>query len=151
MRGTLAETLIGALVLLVAGGFLYFAYSGSDLGPKDGYHISASFERIDGLTVGSDVRISGIKVGAITSQKLDPDTFGAIVEMSIFRDVQLPEDTFAKISMDGLLGGSYVSLLPGGSLDNLQDGDRLPEPGQGSIDLMGLVSQLITGSTSTDD
>jgi phospholipid/cholesterol/gamma-HCH transport system substrate-binding protein len=145
MRGTLVETLIGALVLVVSGWFLAFAFSDTDLG-SDGYEISARFERVDGVGIGADVRISGIKVGRVTAQTLDPITYTAFVVMQIDQGIELPEDSFAKVSMDGLLGGSYIALLPGASLDVIQPGQEMDEPGQGSIDLMGLIGQVVYGS-----
>ena len=147
MRGTLVETLIGAVVLLVGGWFLYFAFSDTDLG-SDGYVISARFERIDGIDVGSEVRISGINVGRVTAQSLDPDTYTASVVMQIDDGIELPDDSFAKINMDGLLGGSYIALLPGASMEYLVDGEEMDEPGQGSIDLMGLIGQVVYGSVT---
>ncbi len=145
MRGTLVETLIGALVLGVTGWFLTFAFSGTELG-SDGYEISARFESIDGVGIGSDVRISGIKVGRVTAQSLDPITYSAHVVMQIDHGIELPEDSFAKVSLDGLLGGSYIALLPGGSLEVIKPGQEMDEPGQGSIDLMRLIGQVIYGS-----
>ena len=146
MRGTLVETLIGALVLVVAGWFLYFAFTSTDMSRSGGYEISAQFERIDGLGVGADVRVSGIKVGTVVRQSLDTETYIANVVMAIQDDVELPEDTFAKISMDGLLGGSYVALVPGGSPILLAPGDEMEEPGQSSVDLMGLIGKVVHGS-----
>jgi phospholipid/cholesterol/gamma-HCH transport system substrate-binding protein len=147
MRGTLVETLIGALVLAVGGWFLYFAFSGTDVS-GEGYQITARFERIDGIGVGSEVRISGIKVGKVTAQFLDPDTYTAAVTMQITDGIELPDDSFAKINMDGLLGGSYIAILPGASMDYIADGDEMDEPGQGAIDLMGLIGQVVHGSVS---
>ena len=149
MRGTLVETLIGALVLVVSAWFLYFAFSDTDLS-GDGYQISARFERIDGIGKGADVRISGIKVGEVVSHSLDPDTYTAMVVMHINDGIELPEDSFAKISMDGLLGGSYIALLPGASFDYIQPGDEMDEPGQGSIDLMGLIGQVVHGAVGDE-
>ena len=146
MRGTVVETLIGAMVLAVAAGFFYMAYSRTDFAPAAGYELSASFERVGGLTIGSDVRVSGIKVGSVLAQRLDPDTFEAVLVLGLDTEVQLPEDTSAKVSQDGLLGGSYVDLSPGGSPDTLADGDEI-EFTQGSIDLISLVGRLVYGST----
>ena len=83
MRGTLVETLLGAIVLIVAGWFLYFAFQSTDISSGGGYNISVQFERIDGLTVGSDVRVAGIKVGSVASQTLDPENFAATVPHQI--------------------------------------------------------------------
>lgn len=130
--------------------FLAYAYTTTDVGASTtSYPLSASFDRIDGLTVGSDVRMSGIKVGTVTGQTLDTDTFLAKVELSIDKGIELPEDTSAKIASDGLLGGSYLSLDPGGSMDLLASGDEI-EFTQGSIDIMSLIGQAIFSFTGSE-
>lgn len=149
MRGTLVETLIGAVVLAVAAWFLYFAYSRTELGPVGGYHVHARFDKVGDLANGADVKISGIKIGTVTAQKLDPKTYEAIVDIGVQSDVALPDDTTAKIAAAGLLGGSYVALEPGGSEDNLKDGDFISYT-QGAVDLMGLLGRFIYGSTDSD-
>ena len=141
MGHNLVETLIGALVLAAAGAFLTYAYNNTDVGSVHGYEISARFNRVDGLANGADVRISGIKVGTVTSEKLDRKTYQAIVEMSIERSVKLPDDTFAKITSEGLLGSNYLALDPGGSEHYLKPGDQITET-QGSVDLLGLISKF---------
>ena len=148
MRGTLVETLIGAVVLLVAAWFLYFAYSRTELGPVGGYHVSATFDKVGDLANGADVKISGIKIGTVTAQTLDTKTYQAVIEMGIQSDVELPDDTTAKIASAGLLGGSYVNLEPGGSEDLLKDGGRISYT-QGAVDLMGLLGRFIYGSTDS--
>lgn len=145
MSNNLVETLIGALVLVIAGVFLSFAYSRANMGGIDGYRVIAKFDRADGLTIGSDVRMSGIKVGTVTEQALDPQTYQARIALAINAGVQLPADTSAKITAEGLLGGNYVSLVPGGAPDYLGDGDEI-EFTQGSIDLLGLIGRAIYGA-----
>ncbi|MFN3233350.1 MAG: outer membrane lipid asymmetry maintenance protein MlaD [Alphaproteobacteria bacterium] len=150
MRGTVVETLIGAAVLAVAAGFFFMAYSRTDHTPTSGYELSANFDRVGGLAIGSDVRVSGIKVGSVLSQELDPNTFEAVLVMGIEAGIELPEDSSAKIGQDGLLGGSFVDLEPGGSPDMLADGDQI-EFTQGAIDLIGLVGRLVYGSTGDSE
>lgn len=148
MRGSLVETLIGAVVLGVAGVFLYFAYSQTNVGPVDGYELNAKFNNVTGVTVGSDVRIGGIKVGAVTSQTLDPATYEAVLTFSVRGSVELPEDSSAKIALDGLLGGAFVAIEPGGSPDMLANGDSI-EFTQGAIDIVGLIGRFIYGSADS--
>lgn len=152
MGGNLVEALIGAIVLAVAGGFLAFAYSRTDIGSIDGYELVARFDRINGLSVGSDVRMSGIKIGTVISEELDKETFEAVVGISIDSSIQLPDDTAIKVASEGLLGGYYMSIEPGGSPDYLESGDEI-EFTQGSIDLMSLVGQAIfsAGGSSSED
>ena len=142
MKDNLVETLVGAAVLVIAGLFVAYGYSVTENDSTDGYSLSAQFDRVDGLTVGSDVRMSGIKVGTVTGLTLDTENFYANAEFVISGTVELPEDTSAKITSEGLLGGNYVSLSPGGSEDTLGAGDEILYT-QGSVDLIGLVSQAL--------
>ncbi len=119
MRRNAVETVLGAVVLLVAGMFVYFVYTTAQVRAVNGYPVTASFFKIGGLTAGSDVRVSGIKVGTVIESYLDPTTFDAIVEMSISTDVKLPADTVASIGSEGIVGGKYVRLSPGTSKDIL--------------------------------
>lgn len=148
MSSNLVESLIGAVVLLVAGWFLIYAYERTDMASGDGYVLSARFDRIDGLGLGSDVRLGGIKVGTVVDSNLDPLTFQAIIKISVDDDVQLPVDTAAAITSEGLLGGKYLNLLPGGMDETLIDGDEISET-QDSLDLLGLLSKFIGGSNDT--
>ena len=142
MSGNLVETLIGAVVLVVAGAFLAFAYTRTDVGAVSGYQLVAKFNRIDGLTVGSDVKMSGIKIGTVTSQALDPDTYQAVVKMNIASNYKIPDDSTAVVATESLLGGNYLELQPGGSPDTLEAGGEI-EHTQGAVDLMGLIGQAI--------
>ena len=149
MQHNLVETLVGAFVIAVSAIFLSYGYSVSDMSPKSGYKLIAEFDRIDGLTVGSDVRMSGIKVGTVIDQELNKQNFYATVTLSINDEIELPDDTSAKITMEGLLGGNYVSLTPGGNFDLLTDGDEISYT-QGSVDLIGLVSQAMFSTQNED-
>ena len=142
MKDNLVETLVGAAVLIVAAMFVVYGYSVTEADSGDGYRLNAQFDRVDGLTIGSDVRMSGIKIGTVTGLKLDPQSYYANAEFSIGGDIELPDDTSAKITSEGLLGGNYVSLSPGGSEDMLSEGDEILFT-QGSVDLIGLVSQAL--------
>ena len=149
MRGNLVETLVGAVVVIVAVGFIYLAYSRTESGTVQGYQVEAAFDRVGGIGVGSDVRISGIKVGSVVGQSLDPETFQARLTFSINPDYKLPSDSSAKITSEGLLGDSYIAIEPGGMPDMLADGGEI-EYTQGSIDLMSLIGQVIHGSVNGD-
>jgi len=151
MKHSLFETLVGVFVLAVAGGFFYYGASKSDLS-GGGYVVTANFGRIDGLSTGSDVRVAGVKIGSVARQSLDTETFEATVEFAIDRGVPLPDDSVAKVTLDGLLGGAYVSIEPGGSFDNLPtDGSAVITRTQGSVDLIGLASRAVLGGPGSDD
>jgi phospholipid/cholesterol/gamma-HCH transport system substrate-binding protein len=125
VRQNVIETVLGAVVLVAAAFFLYFAYSTSQLRAVEGYEVSAQFDRIDGIRDGSDVRISGIKVGSVLSTKLDPKTYLATVTMSVDPAYKLPEDTVAEVLSAGLLGNEYMALVPGGSRKMIPPGGRI--------------------------
>lgn len=153
MGKNLVETLIGAVVLSVAVIFFVFAYSKG--GPKtvEGYTLIGKFDRVDGLAEGSDVRLSGIKIGTITQQTLDPETYLAVLTMSIKPEVKLPRDSSAQVASDGLLGDKYLSLQAGGDDEMLKDGGEI-EHTQGSVDLLSLVGRFMfsqTGNKSKKD
>jgi len=150
MDRNLAETLIGAVVLAVAGVFLAFAYSMGGLKSVDGYTLIGRFDRIDGLAEGSDVRMSGIKIGTVTRQAIDPKTYLAVVTLSIKPEIRLPKDSSAQVSSDGLLGDKYLSLQPGGAEEMLKPGEEI-EHTQGSIDIVSLVGRLIFSQTGRKD
>ena len=142
MKDNLVETLVGFGVIVGAAIFVFYGYSVTDSSNSDGYMVSAEFDRVDGLTIGSDVRMSGIKVGTVTALSLDPQSYAANVSIIIGSDIDLPDDTSAKITSEGLLGGNYISLSAGGSEDMLSGGDEILYT-QGSVDLIGLVSQAL--------
>lgn len=121
----LIETILGLLVLLVAVSFLIFVYNISGTFYVHGYLLKAVFTKVGGLQVGDDVRISGVKVGTVTSQTLDHVTFEAVVHISISQDVRLPKDTVAAIASEGLLGGRYMRLEPGHDVEFLVAGDTV--------------------------
>lgn len=127
MRRNVIETVLGAVVLLVAGVFLAFAYNSADLRPVAGYKITARFNAVDGLTVGSDVRVGGVKIGSVVGQSIDLESYQAVVVMTIRPDIGLPEDSVATVSSEGLLGGKYVRVDPGASKTHLADGSDLTE------------------------
>jgi phospholipid/cholesterol/gamma-HCH transport system substrate-binding protein len=142
MRGNVIETVMGAVVLVVAAVFLFFAYSTSQSRSGSGYVVTAEFQRIDGIKEGSDVRISGIKVGSVVGQSLDPKTFLATLRMTIDPAFKLPDDSSAEIVSDGLLGSKYLSLTPGGSEKDIPVGGRIRHT-QSSVSLEHLIGQMM--------
>lgn len=145
MQNSTVETLIGAIVVAVAVGFLYFAYSTTDAANLSGYELDARFQRVDGLAVGTDVKLSGIKIGTVSALTLDPKTYQATVHLNIRDDVKLPDDSSIMVTSTGLLGNSYLSVSPGGSDDMLPPGGSIRNT-QGSVDLMSLIGRFATGA-----
>jgi phospholipid/cholesterol/gamma-HCH transport system substrate-binding protein len=153
MRRNMIETVLGAVVLVVAAFFLVFAYTSADLRRVEGYPVSASFSSIAGLVNGSDVRISGVKVGTVTQLALDPKTFQAVVHMSIDPQVKLPADTAAIIASESLLGGKFLSLEPGGDEQTIQPGGRIQvtQSTPGFEQLLGQVIYSLQNVGKPDD
>ncbi|MGH1479999.1 MAG: outer membrane lipid asymmetry maintenance protein MlaD [Geminicoccales bacterium] len=149
MTRNFLETFLGAVVLAVAIAFFWYAYQSNNSGGNDGYDLLAQFDRVDGLDNGADVRIGGIKVGSVTNQVLDPASYRAQISFTVQDNVELPLDTSAAIMSDGLLGGKYLSLEPGGDIDMLEAGDEITLT-QSSVRLEDLIGQLIYSGGSGD-
>jgi phospholipid/cholesterol/gamma-HCH transport system substrate-binding protein len=146
MQSNFVETLIGAIVVIIAGVFLFYGYTNSGMRSASGYQVKAEFDRVDGLASGSDVRLSGIKIGTVVDQAIDPTNYKAIVTMNLASDVKVPDDSSAKITSEGLLGSNYIALTPGGSEEFLTQGGEISFT-QGSIDLMSLIGQAVFSTT----
>jgi len=136
------ETVMGAVVLVVAAMFLAFAYSHSSLRAVSGYEVLARFDRVDGVSAGTDVRISGIKIGTVTDQRLDPDRYLAVVRMSIDPKIKLPTDTVAEVASEGLLGGRYLALIPGGETEMIKPGGEIKFT-QSPVDLVQMLGKFM--------
>ena len=145
MHRSVIETVLGAVVLIVAAMFLYFITYSSGFRSVDGYEVKAKFNRVDGLALGSDVRLSGIKIGSVVATKLDTKTYLAEIDMRIDRSVKLPTDTTAKITSDSLLSSNYVSLEPGADEKLIGDGGEIVAT-QDPVNLMDLIGRYIFGS-----
>lgn len=146
MQNNAFETLVGAVVVAVAIAFLFFAYQSTSAGGLSGYEIKARLGRVDGLAIGTDVRLSGIKIGTVSALGLDPKTYQAAVTMRIRDDVQLPDDSSLMVTSSGILGNQYVSITPGGSDYMLKPGGEITNT-QGSVDVMSLVGRFIGGDS----
>ncbi len=145
MRDQALETLVGAGVLAAAAAFLAFALASTNSQAAGGsYPLVAYFPSVNGLSSGSEVRLSGVKIGAVSAIDLDPKTYMAKVEMSVAGPVKVPDDSTAKVSTDGLLGGAFLSIEPGSSETMLAAGGEF-QYAQGSVDLLTLFSQAVGG------
>lgn len=122
MQRKMLETVMGAIVLLTAVAFVSLAYEAANIRGTDGYELEAEFGATGGLSVGDDVRISGIKVGRISRQELDPVTYAARIVMSLDERIRIPADSSARITAASLLGGNYLELIPGADEDMMQPG-----------------------------
>jgi phospholipid/cholesterol/gamma-HCH transport system substrate-binding protein len=145
-RRNVAEVMVGAAVLLVAAAFLGYAVAHSGRSASEGYPLTAQFDHIDGLGVGADVRLAGVRVGSVARTRIDPHNYLAVVTLNVQDGLQLPKDSSAEITSDGLLGGKYVSLTPGGDTAMLQPGQAITIT-QSSVSLEQLLGKFIFSVT----
>jgi phospholipid/cholesterol/gamma-HCH transport system substrate-binding protein len=145
MRENRTETLVGAVVLAAAIGFGVYAAKAAGIGTSaQGYELTASFRSVEGITAGTDIRLAGVKIGQIRDLTLNPDTFRADVTLAFADGVAIPNDSAVAIASEGILGGSFVEIVPGGSLDNFAPGEEI-EDTQGAISLISLLLKFVTG------
>lgn len=141
---SVAESVVGFVVLAAAAVFLAYLAGGTDaIDSGERYEVTANFITAEGISQGTDVRIAGISVGSVSGMAFNPETFEAEVTLSVERDVLLPDDSIVAISTEGLLGGNFVEILPGGSPDNVEHGGSLLQT-QGALSLLSLLSEFVS-------
>lgn len=147
MAENTSEVIVGGLVLAVAAGFLFYAANATGFAGSTGgrNEYKASFRAVDGVSVGTDVRLAGVKVGSVVALQLNPQTFYADATVTVDRDIALPDDSALLVSSEGLLGGNFLELVPGGSPTNLDPGAEI-EDTQGSVSLISLLTKFVAGS-----
>jgi len=136
------EILTGLVVIAVAAVFLIYALGRAQAIGGAGYMLKAQFSDVGGLTVGSNVKLGGVTIGHVIDEALDPQTFAAVVKLQINNGIKLPTDSSASINSDGLLGGNYVGISPGGDDSDLQPGQAFTVT-QSAINLENLLGQFI--------
>jgi phospholipid/cholesterol/gamma-HCH transport system substrate-binding protein len=146
-KGRTFEMIVGVFVLTVALFFFNYIYSKSGYDHGSGYTLIAKFDKADGLSEGSDVKLSGIKIGKILDMKVDPESFLAVVKFSVPKGLKLPTDTGAGVSSDGLFGGKYLSITPGGEDEFLNEGDEI-ENTSGPINIESLIGKIVLSQQS---
>ncbi len=145
MSENTTEVIVGGAVLAVALGFLVYAGQATGLsGGQSQYELAASFRSADGVDVGTDVRMAGVKVGRVTGIELDPTTYRASTIFTVQEGIEVPDDSAVSVSSEGLLGGNYVEILPGGSPFYFEPGDEI-EFTQGSVSLVSLLMKFVAG------
>jgi phospholipid/cholesterol/gamma-HCH transport system substrate-binding protein len=138
------EIIVGTFVLFCAIFFLFSSLRSTQVSDAKGYRLIAKFDNIDGINSGSDVKISGVKVGTVEEQILDEKDFRAVLKINLNNSVKLPSDSSAKISSEGLLGSKYLSISPGGDDENLKDGEEIQFT-QSSVSFEDLLGKFIFG------
>jgi phospholipid/cholesterol/gamma-HCH transport system substrate-binding protein len=144
----------GLFVLLGFAALLFLTTqlpsSGAKFGrvAKAGYHVTAQFDNIGDLKVGSPVTMSGVRVGEVTSIRFDSKIYRAVVGIRFdLQYNQIPDDSFASIQTEGLLGGKYIGISPGGSETFLKDGSSIDQT-QSAIVLESLINKLFASFAS---
>ena len=138
------EIAVGGVVLAIAVGFAAFLAQSTGLsGSSSSYSISASFRSAEGISVGTDIRLAGVKIGTISDLKLNSETYRAESILSVRNDVRIPDDSALTVASEGLLGGSFIEVIPGASLDYLEAGDEIIDT-QGSVSLIQLLLKFVS-------
>ena len=138
------EIAVGGVVLALAVGFAVFLAQSTGLsGSSSSYPISASFRSAEGISVGTDIRLAGVKIGAISDLKLNSETYRAESILSFRNDVRIPDDSALVVASEGLLGGSFIEVIPGASFDYLEAGDEIIDT-QGSVSLIQLLLKFVS-------
>ncbi len=147
MASNATETAIGAVVLTVAASFLFYASTIVGVGGSaNHYELTASFRSAEGVSVGTDVRLAGVKIGTVTGLSLNPTTYRADVLFALDAAVEVPDDSSVSVASEGLLGGNFIEIIPGGSLDILDTGGEI-EDTQGSVSLLTLLMKFVAGGS----
>lgn len=145
MKNNPVETAIGALVISAAVVFLVYAANAVGVSaPSGSYNVKASFRSAEGVSLGTDVRLAGVKIGSVTQMQLNPVTFRADVVASIFDYIEIPDDSAIVVASEGLLGGNFIEIIPGASEFPVEDGGEI-EDTQGSISLITLLMKFMSG------
>lgn len=145
MANSATETIVGGAVLAAAVGFLVFVSSSVGFGTtSNGYELKASFRSTDGVSVGTDVRMAGVKIGTVTELNLDPESYRAVMSLSVDNTMKIPDDSGVAISQEGLLGGTFVEIVPGASDFHFEEGGEFLET-QGSVSLISLLLKFVAG------
>ncbi|MEH6359927.1 MAG: outer membrane lipid asymmetry maintenance protein MlaD [Amylibacter sp.] len=146
MKSNPIETAIGALVVAAAIGFLYYASGVVGIaGPTDTYNVNASFRSAEGIALGTDVRMAGVKIGTVTGMELSGTTFRAEVTVAIKNTIEIPDDSAIAVTSEGLLGGNFIEIIPGASEFPVENGGEI-EDTQGSVSFINLLMKFVSGN-----
>lgn len=139
------ETIVGIVVIFFCLALIAILYTKNLINSGSNYYIlNAAFERVDGIDIGSEVVISGVKVGQVKSITLDPSNYNAMAKIGVQKDLKLPIDTSAEILSANLMGEKYVALVPGAETELLRDGDTI-EFTQSSVSIESLITKFVFG------
>ncbi|WP_368184254.1 outer membrane lipid asymmetry maintenance protein MlaD [Aestuariibius sp. HNIBRBA575] len=145
MRENTTEVLTGAAILCVALAFLFYLTQAAGLSrSSEGYDLTASFRSAEGLSVGTDIRLAGVKIGSVTGLDLNVQTYRADATMTFQDGILIPDDSVVAVASEGLLGGTFVEISPGGSFENFAAGDEITNT-QGAVSVIQLLVKFVSG------
>jgi phospholipid/cholesterol/gamma-HCH transport system substrate-binding protein len=149
-KKNIAEIITGAAVLLTTLIFGIIIYRNNNLNSKDSYCITASFNDISGISVGSDVKVSGVKVGTVKSLEI---VDGYIVKTTITvndNKLKIPRDSSLSIATDGIVGQKFISITPGVSEEYLKNMENI-EDTRSSVNIEQLLNKFLFSKRSSKD
>ncbi|MBQ9335533.1 MAG: outer membrane lipid asymmetry maintenance protein MlaD [Alphaproteobacteria bacterium] len=149
MKGNVLESVIGAVVLVIASLFVYFAYVSGGEKIKEGYVLTARFDDVSGLARGADIKLNGIKVGIVKSLSLDKN-YQAKVELLLRDGVRIPVDSSVAISTDGIMGNKYIAISAGFSEEKLKSNEEI-EFTRSAVNLEKLIDKFAVGGDKKDE
>lgn len=148
MKGNILEAFIGAVVLIIASLFIFFAYTTSGEKIKSGYTLTARFDNIGGIAVGADVKINGIKVGIVKSLEID-ENYQAKAVFLIKNGMNIPKDTTAAVTTDGIMGNKFISMITGFDSEMLGPNEEI-ESTRSSVNLEDMIDKFVVNSAKDE-
>lgn len=150
MSHNMSEVLVGGAVLAAALGFAIYAGQATGYTRSGGaYELNASFRSLEGVSIGTDVRLAGVKIGTVTGMALNPETYRAETRFSVQEGIQIPDDSAIVVASEGLLGGNFVEIVPGGSPFFYEPGDAVADT-QGAVSLVTLLLKFVGGGGDSE-
>ncbi|MDR3030968.1 MAG: outer membrane lipid asymmetry maintenance protein MlaD [Holosporales bacterium] len=146
MKGNVLEAVIGAIVLIVASFFMYFAYISSGEKIREGYVLLAKFDDVSGLSTGADIKLNGIKIGIVKSLKID-ESYQAQAELLIKDEIKIPKDSSASIVTEGIIGNKFVAMMPGFDEEKLKNGEEISLT-QSAVNLEKLIVRFVASGNN---
>jgi len=150
MDRSMVDLWVGLFVAVGIGALLFLALKAGyvdSIIKSQGYSVSAEFDNIGGLKAKAPVKSAGVIVGRVSSVNFSNQSLRAVVKLDLDERFQFPKDSSASILTAGLLGDQFVGIDPGGSLENLVEGDRLRIT-QSAIVLEKVIGQFLYGKMS---
>lgn len=146
MQHSIFETLIGAAIIGLAVFFVVLTSASTGKHAINGYSIQASFDRIDGVMAGTDVKISGVKIGSVKATEMNTENYRAKVTLNIKQGLKLPADSSAEVVSESLLGGKYISIVPGLDSESIKPGGEITMTSS-SVNFESLISKFLFESS----